>query len=121
MLPDGLGKLAVELLSGFAGRQAPVNPNTSISISIPVDHPNAEKLVKLAQLLASRQELPGGIVVEKLLRPGAVDEFLDALRPFGVDVEQIRESFKMQPALPTGDELLSAAKKMGRTLPIIRS
>jgi hypothetical protein len=120
VIPDGLDKVALSLLSGFLTK-GPTGPPASMSINIPVDHPKAAQLVRLARALAYRQQLPGGVMVEKLMRPGATEEFLDALRAFGVDVDEIKETIRpLPPPLPSGEQMLGVAKTIGSILPGFR-
>jgi hypothetical protein len=77
----------------------PVSPPESITIEIPDDHPKAQQLRELAKVLASQQRLPSGVMIKKLARPGATDEFIDFLREFGVDPDEVREIVRShQPA-----------------------
>ena len=53
----------------------------SITFSIPKDHPHADKLLKLSQVLSGQRQLPGGIIIQEgITRPDASDQFLNALR-----------------------------------------
>lgn len=74
---------------------------TPVTISIPSDHPQAEKIRKLAAALASRRRLPSGLELQSIAKPGAADEFLDALREVGVDVDAVKERLRPAPPSPT--------------------
>jgi hypothetical protein len=92
-------------------------PPREVKLSIPRNHPKIESLIRLAKALATREVLPSGIVVEKLARPGACEEFIAALSELGIDVDALKESLKSTPLSPE-NKLMDIA---GRLLPILGS
>ena len=92
-----------------------------VTIRIKKTDPRLPDLLKLASVLATSEVLDGGITVEHLMRPGAVDQILDALRPFGINVDKIREDLSQpnQPTL-TPEKVIPLAKDLGKLLPFFR-
>ena len=78
------------LLSGglIPGFSVSKDEKLNVKISIPRDHPKAEKLLALAEELASRRVLPSGIVVDYAPKPVYDDRLLKLLRDI-VDVDEI--------------------------------
>jgi hypothetical protein len=60
-----------------------------ITIGIPADHPKAEALRKLFDLLATEVRMPSGVVVSRTPVPGAEEEILNAIADFGVPVHDL--------------------------------
>jgi len=92
-----------------------------VTIRIKKTDPRLPDLLKLASVLATSEVLDGGITVEHLMRPGAVDQILDALRPFGINVDKIREDLSQpnQPTL-TPEKVMPLAKDLSKLLPFFR-
>jgi hypothetical protein len=112
-----LSEIVGSAVRGTMPAPAPTGP---VKIEIPLDHPKAQYILKLAATLATQQQLPSGIVINKLLRPGAEEEFLGALREMGIDVDQIKEA--LAPGIAANKEratLNDLAKTAESVLPLL--
>jgi hypothetical protein len=54
--------------------------SVTVNIDIPGDHPKAPAFLRMVAALRTSTRLPSGLEVKGLERPGAVEEFFDALR-----------------------------------------
>lgn len=90
-----------------------------VRISIPTDHPKYEAILRLARLLASEQRLASGIHVKKIEIPGALEEFLRALRAVVPQLDDMLE--KLAAARPElrNPTMLDLLKIAGTALPIL--
>lgn len=87
------------------------NDKQSIVIRIPRDHPKANALLKLASALAYRTQLESGVIIDKIARPDADKEFLDALRDF-VDVDEILSQLPSKEGLTISPPMIEIAKSI---------
>jgi hypothetical protein len=89
----------------------------SVTISIPKDHPKAEKLLELAETLATRQEYESGIVVDTGPNDLHVERVLDLLSEV-VDVDALLERVAQESRLRAENPNLAniARKLMGTPL-----
>jgi len=72
------GLVGGSVIPGFGIK--PGAGNASVTISIPKDHPKADKLIELAQLLATQKTLPSGIAVDRGKDDFAVEKFIALMR-----------------------------------------
>jgi len=114
-----LNAISQSLLASVGSRPHQVN------IRIPRNHPGLERLLKVAETLATSQDLPSGVSVDGIYRPGAVEEFIDALKQVvGRDtvdrlLEQVTAPMSLGPMSVKPNPLMQLAGLAGQLLPAI--
>lgn len=92
-----------------------------ITVTIKENHPKYNSIKKLLRSLATREEFKGGLIAQHRAIPGAFDEFMEALRELGIDVDRIKEELKIPDAAPPDlRHMRSIAQHAGRILPILQ-
>ena len=102
-----------ELLQEAAHIQGP--PPNEVVVTIPADHPQARALRELAEKLASEVRLDSGIVVKRLMLPGADIEMLNALRGVA-PVDQMMDAAGLAEPPPPASSSMIAGLGLARAV-----
>ena len=88
-MPGVSGELAQELDHLKVGANRDAGP---MRITIPVDHPDSDRLRKLMEALANKIQRPSGLVIERGKIPNADLILLDELRRLGAPIPAMAPS-----------------------------
>jgi len=106
------GLIGGNVIPGFG--VSPDAGNASVTISIPKNHPKAEKLVELAQLLATQKTLTSGIIIDRGKDDFAIEKFISLMKEIvgGDTVDYMISELERQTKKSIGNAIVDQGNKI---------